>query len=486
MLDSLFDHAVHRPQTIAFVDDDSDLDYRTLALRVAGFADELRTTGPTVGILAPNGVDWVVAFLAAMLAKKTIVPLPTFFSNHQLEHIITDAGVDVVLGPAVGRVRSISPDMPTQRISASLADQLPTTDTGQWQLIIYTSGTTGTPKGVRLGTSQVSASVQALASTILPRPDDRYLSILPFSLLLEQVTGILLPIRAGVCSYIASRASTSALSGDIMPFIDVIDVINPSITVLVPTMLDGWVKALTHMKAKAPPPCLRFVAAGGAHVPVDLIGRARKAGIPAFEGYGLSECCSVVAVNAPEADRVGSVGKPLPGVSLSVEQGEIIVTGANVMTGYLGGADVNQRWHTGDIGYIDEDGFLHVQGRADNILVTSLGRNVTPEWIEAMIMSDSRIARCIVFGQGQPALSCIIVPSDTGQQWFGSADMAEISDFIETLCHEAPIYARPNSHVLYEESHLLQYGLIGSGGQINRRAVDAFFCVDDAIRKESR
>jgi len=475
MITDLFEHMAKRPNSIAFVDDEQSLDYGALSRRVGGMAGVLQTAGPTVGILEANGIDWVVAYLAAMFTGKTIVPLPPFFSNQQLQHIIADAGVDAVLGSAPERVKSISPDMSTLEISEIQANLDVSAYTAEWQVIIYTSGTTGAPKGVRLGSTQVSASVLALAATILPGPDDRYLSILPFSLLLEQITGILLPIHVGACSFIASGASLAALGGDIMPFIEAVNTIKPSITVLVPNILEGWVKALGLMKAKAPA-SLRFVAVGGAHVPMSLTLMARDVGVPAFEGYGLSECCSVVAVNAPGADRPGSVGRPLPTLSVTIEQGEIIVDGPAVMSGYLGREDIDGRWHTGDMGFLDEDGFLHVQGRADNMLVTSLGRNVTPEWIEAMITADKRIRRCIVIGQGKPTLSAVVVPSMEGQAWFDCADSSDVSSLIEDLCREAPTYARPGAFILVEEASFLEYGFVGDNGRVNRHVIDANFC----------
>jgi len=243
---------------------------------------------------------------------------------------------------------------------------------------------------------------------------------------------------------------------------------------LVPSLLDGWVSMLAQTNARAPA-SLRFVAVGGAKVPHALAHRARSLGIPAFEGYGLSECCSVVAVNTPKADRPGSVGKPLQGISLSIENGEIVVTGSNVMKGYLGSKSANGRWRTGDLGFMDEDGFLHVQGRSDNVLITSHGRNVAPEWIEAMMEDDPRIKRSIVFGQGQASLGALIVPSVTGEAWFTDAESSEVSSLMNELCRMAPEYARPDAFVLTNDAFLHRQGFMTQEGKIRRREINDHF-----------
>jgi len=485
MLHDLFRHAVHQPNAVAFIDEENEISFRDLALRVAGVADGLTSAGAVAGILAPNGIDWVVAYLGAMLANKTIVPLPLFFSDSQLRHIIADSGVSFVLGPQSDRMKGISPETRVLETPSLPADHFPDGCDSHWQLVIYTSGTTGTPKGVRLESPQVSASVLALASAILPAEDDRYLSVLPFTLLLEQVTGILLPIHVGVCSHISAQTSHAALTGDMTPFMQAVEDVRPSISVMVPSMLEVWLLTRERLGA-ATPRGLRFVAVGGAHVPATLIQQARNAGIPAFEGYGLSECCSVVAVNVPTADRLGSVGQPLPGLTVSIEDGEIVVAGPSVMTGYLGGDDIGGVWHTRDLGFVDDEGFLHVQGRADNMLITSRGRNLSPEWIEGMIEADARIGRCIVYGQGLPTPGAIIVPSTEGVSWFRCARQADVLGLVRRLCREAPTYACPGTFTLIEEPFFREGGFIDPNGKVHRQTVEAHFNPQVLSRSDSK
>src|SRR5690606_4443929 len=147
----------------------------------------------------------------------------------------------------------------------------------------------------------------------------------------------------------------------------------PHSVILVPQMLAALVEAL---EAGAPAPrSLRFVAVGGAHVPVALLERAERSGLPVYEGYGLTECGSVVAMNAPGAQRTGSVGRALPHTRVRVDEtGEIVVAGA-AMLGYVGAPVLEPtEIHTGDVGRIDTEGFIYVQGRRKNVFITSFGR----------------------------------------------------------------------------------------------------------------
>jgi acyl-CoA synthetase (AMP-forming)/AMP-acid ligase II len=181
--------------------------------------------------------------------------------------------------------------------------------------------------------------------------------------------------------------------------------------ITLPQMLRAWT-AWRTAAAAGPGGALRFVAVGGAAAGSALIAAARAAGLPAYEGYGLSEGASVQTLNLPGADRPGSVGRALPHAKIRVaDDGEIEVAGTP-MLGYVGepsrGIDW---WPTGDLGETDADGFLHVRGRRKNVLITGFGRNVSPEWIETALRSLPLIAHAVVFGDGAPALSAVIWPS---------------------------------------------------------------------------
>ena len=197
--------------------------------------------------------------------------------------------------------------------------------------------------------------------------------------------------------------------------------------------------------------------------------------IPVYEGYGLSECCSVVALNRPGARKTGTVGRPLPGLQLRIDAGEIVVEGPSVMDGYLGGEDGGPSWRTGDLGAVDAEGYLSIHGRKDNLLVTSLGRNVSPEWIETMLLGDRRIGLCVVFGSGSSHLTALIAPSAAGVEWFSQNAPEEVLALIARLCASAPEYAVPRDAIVMSAPQLVGLGLLTSNGRFRRNAVTAHF-----------
>jgi long-subunit acyl-CoA synthetase (AMP-forming) len=215
---------------------------------------------------------------------------------------------------------------------------------------------------------------------------------------------------------------------------------------------------------------LRFVAVGGARVSETLTARAWELGIPVHEGYGLTECCSVVAVNRPGRRKAGTVGEPLSGIDVRIENGEIVVSGPTVMEGYLHEPRVKAPWRTGDLGHRDDDGLIAVTGRKDNLLVTAAGRNISPEWIEAMVMSDARLAACVLLGHGMSHLSVLLVPSLHGEEWLMESPRAHILLWLERLCIDAPSYAVPKDFVVCPMAQAKRIGLLTSNGRVVREA----------------
>jgi long-subunit acyl-CoA synthetase (AMP-forming) len=197
------------------------------------------------------------------------------------------------------------------------------------------------------------------------------------------------------------------------------------------------------------PASLRFAAVGGAKVSPALLMRARALGLPVYEGYGLSECASVVSVNVPGADRPGSVGRPLPHVGLSLKEHEIWVDGVA----------------TGDLGRIDGDGFLYIEGRRKNVLITSYGRNVSPEWPEAELLAGGAIAQAAVFGEARPSLCALVVPAAPG------VEDGAIDAQVQAANRRLPDYARIARWLRAEAPFTPQNGLATANGRVRRDAV---------------
>ena len=179
-------------------------------------------------------------------------------------------------------------------------------------------------------------------------------------------------------------------------------------------------------------PNIRFFISGGAALSKDTADFFFALGLPILEGYGLTETSPVVSFNTMERVKTGTVGKMIDGVEVSIaEDGEILVKSPGVMMGYLGlpeesaGALEDGWFHTGDIGEIDGDGFLTITDRKKDIIITSVGKNISPQKIEGILKSDPHIKEALVYGNGKPHPVAIIVPEPER--------LREIADRTETL-----------------------------------------------------
>jgi long-subunit acyl-CoA synthetase (AMP-forming) len=470
VLQALERQASARADAPAFSDVDTTVDFAALARRVAGFAAAAAELPGRVGLLAPSGIDWLVADLGLWAAGRDAVPLPHFFADEQLRHIVHDADIGAILASPEQIDRAASLGAKPELLRQGEAAWRPTRMTGR--RIVYTSGSTGTPKGVLLGPRQIGHTCQALLQAVDAGPDDRHLSVLPFSLLLEAVCGIYLPIMAGGHGIIAPQVVAASGPEIAVRLGEAAQQVRPTTTVLVPQLLQGWVLMAAVGRVEVPD-SLRFVAVGGAPVPVPIAERAWELGLPVHEGYGLTECGSVVAVNVPGTRRAGTVGRSLPGYELKIAaDGEIIVRSPAVAEGYLNAAPIpGELWPTGDLGRIDGDGYLRVEGRKDNLIVTAAGRNISPEWIETMLLADPRIARAVVLADGDGELAALLEPSQLGQHWFANADETALHALTGQLCADAPVYARPRQVQALPPDGLAERGLLTANGRPRRRAI---------------
>lgn len=397
-----------------------------------------------VAIYADNGVDWIVADLACQLAGLVVIPLPLFFSAEQVQHALEIGGVDTVIadrdigsvvpGAQLAPVDTLPPAV--DRIYRRRPANVPALPPGT-QKITFTSGTTGHPKGVCLSSEQQIALAQSLASVIgLDAP--RHLCVLPLSTLLENLAGIYAPLLAGgtvVVPTLADAGLAGSSGLNVKQWLACIEYHQPNSLILVPEMLN----ALTLATAAGwqVPASLQFVAVGGGKVSPDLLRRARDLGIPAFEGYGLSECSSVVCLNVPGADRAGAVGRPLPHVRVSIDDGEILVDGSSFL-GYAGQPDTwgAETVRTGDIGFVDPDGFVHVSGRRKHQFITSFGRNLSPEWVESELLAGAVLQQAVVIGDDRPFCVALVFPRDP------STSDGAITAWVNATNQRLPDYAR--------------------------------------------
>ncbi len=437
------------------------LSYAQLFDRVRGAAQWSMRLPSRIGLLFDNSSDGVIADLALSYAGKELVPLPAFFSDAQLLHIVRTAGLTHVVSDRRFADRAKALGASVCELGAdALATAPPAPDAGR---IIFTSGTTGHPKGVQLSGRQVLASMAALAEVTGATSEDRYLSLLPASLLLEQIAGTYLALSLGAEIHLPPRAA----AGLPLSIAAAAEDARATATVLVPELLAAWLQEL-RVSGRRAPACLRYVAVGGAPVSRQLAHAAWAQGLPVHEGYGLSECCSVVAVNRPDARRSGTVGRPLPGLSVTIANGEIVVTGPTVMNGYLRASAAPRSWPTGDLGHFDRDGFLVVTGRKDNVIVTRAGRNISPEWVEEMMTAEGRIRRCIAV-EHDGELAAVVVPHDPPPP-----DASAMHDVIRSAVSLMPDYAKPRHFIVLSDEELRGLDLLTANWRPRRSELRRF------------
>jgi len=420
--------------------------------------------GRVVGVLADNGPAWVVADLACQLADAVHLPLPEFFSDEQLRHVLEQSGTDTVITDHPERIGAL--DLGFSLVGRWLGLQWlrrvadPVALPAGTAKISFTSGSTGTPKGVCLGLAGLHDTAQALCDRLGGLPLERHLAVLPLALLLENVAGVYAPILRGMQVHLPPQADVGwlGMSGfDPGRLAAAVDAQRADSMTLVPELLKAWVMFLGAAGPAPRPPA--FVAVGGARVAPELLAAARTAGVPAYQGYGLTEAGSVVALNIP-GDEGEGVGRPLPHVDCKVEAGELHVRTRGFL-GYIGAEARQGAWFpTGDLAVFDDHGHLQLAGRSKNLLITSYGRNVSPEWIESALLAEPAILQAVVCGDGEAALAAIVVPRPgTGP--------SIVEDALARVNRALPDYARIGRLVL-SEPFLPANGLATGNGRPRR------------------
>ncbi|MDQ5902664.1 MAG: long-chain acyl-CoA synthetase [Pseudomonadota bacterium] len=470
---ALESRAAARPDSPVLVGDRQT--WRADALLAA--IDELATRltpSRAIAVLADNGPAWVMADLAALRARIPHIPLPGFFSPEQLAHVLDQAGVDTVLTDQPERIGALDAGFSiTGQWNGLIWMRRPlSTEEATTQLpagtakVSFTSGSTGNPKGACLSANGLIDTAAAVAARLADLPIERHLVTLPLALLLENSAGIYAPLLRGAEIHLPGLQTLGwkGMAGfDPAALQKIAGTIRPSSMILVPELLKAWTLYLAASGQKAPT-SLSFVAVGGARVDAEALAMARALGLPAYQGYGLTECGSVVSLNRP-GDDSNDVGRPLGHVTVRGVEGEIVIR-SRAFLGYIGGdgaADADE-FSTGDLGHLDANGHLHLSGRRKNLLITSDGRNIAPEWIEATLLAQPIILQAVVTGDARPWLSAVLVTPPGTTAAAIAAAIARANDAL-------PDYARIGHWITADAPFALQNGLATGNGRPQRSAI---------------
>jgi O-succinylbenzoic acid--CoA ligase len=423
MPDWVAQRAALTPERPALLTEECQLTFRELEQRVARLAGGLSALGvevdTRVALLARNSLTYAVLVHAIPRLGGILVPLNTRLTEPELRHQVTDAEVRLILHDedraplATALSHRGAPAVSLSAVPAVGTAAPRPVDLGRIRSIIYTSGTTGRPKGAMLTSGNFWWSAVGSALNLGNRTDDCWLVCLPLfhvgglSILLRSVIyGIPALLQPGFAAEAVNRA---------------IDEAGVTIVSVVATMLQ---RMLVARGGRPYPPSLRCLLLGGGPAPLPLLEAAAALDAPVFQTYGLTETASQVATLAPEdaLRKLGSAGKPLFPLELRVdgarapeEPGEIVVRGPSVMAGYLNqaGSMAADGWlHTGDLGYLDAEGYLYVLDRRDDLIVSG-GENIYPAEVEAVLLAHPDVAEAGVYGVpdkewGQVAMAAVV------------------------------------------------------------------------------
>ena len=438
-----------------------DMTYQTLLEEVQQAAVTLAQLKPQcIALKASNSIDWAIVDLAAVTLGIALVPVPNFFTPDQVQHTLTSCGADLLLGDwhkdegqecamiAGLKAYRANPISPVALLSGS-------------RKVTFTSGSTGQPKGVCLSEDNLfnvsTALAEQVSNSVL---GGRHLALLPLATLLENITAIYVPLILGQTSILLSGEQTG-LNGssqfDVQQFLRALIQHRPNSLVLTPALLMALIQLVEQKPDLAD--SFRFIAVGGARVSAALITRATQLGLPVYEGYGLSECASVVALNVPHANKPGSAGKVLTHNHIKLdEQGQVWVKG-NTALGYIGEPFIDTWLATGDIGELDAKGYLTITGRVKNQLITAFGRNVSPEWVETEAQSYLSLQRMVVVGDGELKLTAVV----------STHNDELVVDEIQNLNTHLPDYARIGRVLCVDNPQTLQDCYTSNGKPIRAR-----------------
>jgi len=420
--------------------------------------------GDRVALLSESRPEWPISYLAIASMGAIVVPLDAMFFHVDIITLLNDSGAkaiilsqkfkDSIRGTKVERQEIVMEDFanlsyPSEPIVSHVSLDNPAA-------IIYTSGTTGVPKGVVLTHKNLMSNVVAVTSSDKLDPKDNFLSVLPLHHIFETTVGFLGPFYAGcTITHAESLKSHNILQNmretnvTIMCgvpllyqlFYDGIQreveekglkfvfsllfSISKFFKLIIGVNLGRHIFKTVHKKFGGK---IRFFVSGGAAIDPDLLKNFDLMGFTILQGYGLTESSPVLTCCTLKNNKLGSVGRPVPGVEVKISGvepvGEILAFGPNIMKGYFKRKELTSRvvingWlHTGDVGYFDEEGYLFITGRSKDIIVTGAGVNVYPEEIEFELNKFYVIKESCVMGQkiaegvrkGSEEVVAIIVP----------------------------------------------------------------------------
>jgi len=415
-----------------------------------------------IAVISENRVQWSMTYFTSMCFNMVIIPIDKNLNHNEILNIIHESEAKAIVfsdgfEPLMKEKRDsllnlkyyinmdskehkdgiLSMTKMIEKQSASI-ERLPFVNPDVMAEIIFTSGSLGRAKGVMLTQKNIASNLMAMTSMIQIIPEDRFLSVLPIHHKYECTCGLLCPLYAGASAHYARSLKT---------VVDDLQKVKATILLGVPLLYDKMFKKIykgiqeDKLKSVIVPPLIsltnifesfgwksskklifkelhhkfgghiRLFIAGGAAPDPKVAKGLRELGFNFVQGYGLTETSPIVALNRLYSFKDNAAGLPLPGLEIKINNpneagiGEIYIKGSSVMLGYYKNQKLTDEafddgwFKTGDIGYFDEDGFLHINGRQKNVIISKSGENVFPEEIEDILNRNPFVQESMVFGE---------------------------------------------------------------------------------------
>ena len=470
--------------------------YRTAAVLV-----ELGVKpGDRVIQVSENRYEWIMFDIAVHMAQAIHVAVHATLTGPQIAFQIRDSGAKLVVistpeqaqklaaaaahiptdvrylsyepcgetinGQKIGLLSDLTAQASEADGKAIEAKALKETRPTDLATILYTSGTTGDPKGVVLSHRTLTFNSRAVLEIFEAQPNEVRLTWLPLSHIYARTSDLYLWVAAG--GEIALSPSRDTIIADCQT-------IKPHYINGVPYFYDKVMRTLKEKGIADQPGVLaatfggriKMACAGGAALPDYVNEFYEKHGVLLVQGYGLTESSPVISTGAPEHHKIGSVGRPIPGIEVKIaDDGEILTRGPHVMEGYWNlpedtAQTIEDGWlHTGDLGSL-EDGYLRITGRKKELIVTAGGKNIAPTYLEGLLSEDSLIAQVVVIGDARNYLTALIVPDP-------DALRAEIIKRQIPVFSPAEALAHPDVHAIYHECIKVRLADVSHAEQIQK------------------
>lgn len=386
--------------------------------------------GDKVGLFSKNCSEFVIAYHAIIKAGGVVVPINFMLSPYETAYIVKDAGIKILLvkeplnldaALAQYDINDLQQLTFEEMMAAPAASPAPVALSEDDNCtIIYTSGTTGNPKGAMLSHKNIISNVYSCYKVVDFLADDHALCVLPMHHCFGWTVSVAAPMINGGCVVIQDNYTLSET-------LRLIQTYKIEQFAGIPTMVQMFLRGAEPEQLAS----LRFVISGGAALPQHLAKAFKeKFGMPAQEGYGLSEASPVCVLNPPDKIKIGSIGLPLPFVNIQIRDeddhklppgsvGELCVRGDNVMLGYLNKPEstaeaLRDGWlHTGDLAYEDEDGYIFIVDRSKDMIILG-GENVYPREVEEVLYTLPEVLETAVVGvadslRGQAVCAFIVL-----------------------------------------------------------------------------